>query len=647
MRNDKIIQDIEEYILYNKEHEIVLRRIQNRIKELSQQLEEDFSLVFMAEKGAGKTTTIDFLLGLTYENKKVNEKTKKSYMVEEDVLETGSGATTTSEVIVCQSDDLVSKIAVESYTKEEVLDIINTFSKIIFANAHGKETNEQIAPELLRACRNMSGLTEKKTAEERIDQAIELAKKYSEENFDLFAKDIILRCNIDARVSGEYVYDGVGTEREWLKKTFRKINLVHLPDAPLPKRITVKLSQLIFDFSQFNGIKRIVDTRGLELGSNTDRNDIKNIFKSGENNVILFVDKFNSPSKSIIDLLDHYVYDHDMDIVERIGYVVNFRDGEPIKVVGCDGVVGDESEGILEKRNQAIQIFKDNDVKIKEENIIYCNPRRNLDEMGKIKLSYEELEEYDFEKDVITKIKKDERIEERTIFVDNIIGFVDDYQERLNQELEKVIASFNEIKETMQESALLDTTKAIEIVENDPIKIEIGEKAEEIFDEYIGNKFPSTLSAINNRYGIYSNNDIYCEGANVIEDLFRSKFKSLKDKAIIALKMSVKTENHKNELKFLVKDINNFLFKYIENANEYFYNELKNEVFSKEKEKEFWMTVQRRWGKGAGYRKDVLQEYKRRLQQAKIREILEDDINGLIEDYTTGLINILKSDLDK
>lgn len=61
------------------------------------------------------------------------------------------------------------------------------------------------------------------------------------------------------------------------------------------------LSKDIFDFSKFNRINKIIDTRGLEVTSNTDRSDIKSIFRDGENNILLFVDKFNSPSKSIID----------------------------------------------------------------------------------------------------------------------------------------------------------------------------------------------------------------------------------------------------------------------------------------------------------------------------------------------------------
>lgn len=41
-----------------------------------------------------------------------------------------------------------------------------------------------------------------------------------------------------------------------------------------------------------------------------------------------------------------------MDIIDRLGYIVNFRDGEAEKVVGCDGIIENEEDGINEKENK-------------------------------------------------------------------------------------------------------------------------------------------------------------------------------------------------------------------------------------------------------------------------------------------------------
>ena len=73
---------------------------------------------------------------------------------------------------------------------------------------------------------------------------------------------------------------------------FRDLNLVKLQDAPLAKRITIELSQEVFDFSLLNGISKIIDTRGLEAGSVTDRMDIKDYFTSETNDFLFLIDEF-------------------------------------------------------------------------------------------------------------------------------------------------------------------------------------------------------------------------------------------------------------------------------------------------------------------------------------------------------------------
>ena len=66
--------EIDYYIENYPDNAAVLKRIKDKIINIEKQLKEEYSLVFMAEKGAGKTTTIDFLLGLTFERSKTNEK---------------------------------------------------------------------------------------------------------------------------------------------------------------------------------------------------------------------------------------------------------------------------------------------------------------------------------------------------------------------------------------------------------------------------------------------------------------------------------------------------------------------------------------------------------------------------------------------
>lgn len=647
MNIKELNEEINYYIDNYPENAIVLSKIKERINKIENQLKEEYSLIFMAEKGAGKTTTIDFLLGLTYEREKVNEKTKKKYIVEEDILETGSGATTTSEVEICQSNDEYSKIIITPYEIEDVKDILITFAKAMFSNIHEIEgIEEQLAPELIRACRNMTGLTERKNEEGiKVDLLKELVLQFNENEYDSFESRILESANLESRNKIEFICDEKkDKEKAWIKKIFRRVNLVHIDDAPLPKKITLMLSKDIFDFDKLNRITKIIDTRGLEVASNTDRSDIKSIFRDGENQIILFVDKFNSPSKSIIDLVDHYVYDKDMDIIDRLGYIVNFRDGEAEKVVGCDGIIENEEDGINEKRKQVVQIFKDNNVYIKDENIIYCNPKRNLDQEGRIKISIDELEEYDYDQAAIIMDKKEERAVEHDVFVDNVISFVDDYEEKLLNQRNLVIKNYEDIRAQIEKNATIDVKPITDYIENHEVKISLKEKIAKIYENYISNKFPSTLRAINNRFGIYGNYDIYCEGANVIESYLKKALKEFKDEIINQINVVNDNKNlNSNQEKakqFMIIDINKFFFRYIEEINSIFYSNLKEDIFATTND-EFWVKVKSRWGKGSGYRKDVVIYYEDNIRVKGMEDYIDSQINRIVEEFKRELVNIL------
>lgn len=650
MNTINLNNEIDYYIENYPDNAAVLKRIKDKINTINKQLNEDYSLVFMAEKGAGKTTTIGFLLGLTQRKQKTNEKTNRKYWIEEDILETGSGATTTSEVEICQSEDEVSKIVITPYNTEDVEDILNIFAKSMFSNIHKLEGDEEpLAPELIRACRNMTALTERQNdLGEKIDHLRALALEFDSSDYESFRQAVIERAHVSDRKKIEFICDtSKEKEKSWIKKLFRRINLVHIDDAPLPKKITVKLSKDIFDFSKLNKINNIIDTRGLEIGSNTDRSDIKSVFRDGTNNILLFVDKFNSPSKSIIDLLDHYVYDKDMDVIDRLGYIVNYRDGEAEKVVGCHGVIESAEDGIMEKRNQVIQIFRENGVFVKDNNIIYCNPKKHLDREGKIEISVEELEEYDYDKAAIETFKKEEREDERIRFVDDVISFIDDYEEKLQSDLEEAMNSYNSIKDEIEKNANIDVEPIIDKLNKKEIQVTLKDKIAGIFDEYIVDKFPSTLRAINNRFGIFNSYDIYCEGANVVESLLKKTLQKIKDDVIYELDILSETKrlnvNQEKAKEYLKKDINRYFFNYIQELNAYYYSKLTSDTFSKETNKCFWERVIARWGKGSGYRNDIMEYYKEHLKVNKINEEATSENERIINEFKKGIIDILNN----
>lgn len=645
--NCDILNEIDYYTKNYPDNSSVLSRIRASLQEIAIKKNEKYSLVFVAEKGKGKTTIINYLLGLNYDKEKIKEKTGRKYEVIEEVLETGAGATTTSEVEICQSLDEVTHIKIIPYTIEETKELLELFSTIIFNDTFNLNREEQssLPTELIRACRNLTGLKENK--KNKIDEAKNLAKNYNVDDYDKFKEEVIRRANLEERTKTNFSYElGNENEKEWLKKEFRKINLVHEKDANIPKKVIIEISKEIFNFSKFKNINKIIDTRGLEVGSITDRSDIKKLFRGEDNNIIVFVDEFTSPSKAIIDLLDHYVYDKDMDCIDRLAYIVNFHDGEPKDVIDCNGEVEDEIQGIEEKRGQIIQVFKENNINFKYENMVYVNPRRFLKNDGVIGIEEEDYDIYgeDASKAKIISEKKNIREIERKAFEEEIINILEEYKIKLENKEKEILEKYNDIKNEIDKASTIDLSILKEKIYQKVFSFKLGDNIVNMYDNYIASKYPSTLMAINNRCGIYNSNDIFCEGANYIENCIKGTLKAFKDDIILFLFNIKNTEilnnNQKNSIEFIVQDINTYFFRYVELINNYFSDKLKDKIYS-EKDEVFWSKVVRRWGKGSGYRLDIMNYYKENIVLKKFNEQVDEDMENLLNSFKTGLIDVI------
>lgn len=199
MNLENINEEINYYIYNYPDNAPVLKRIKDKINQVEKQLQDKYSLVFMAEKGAG--------------------------------------ATTTSEVVICQSDEEESKILITPYEIEEVREILVVFAKSMFSNIHEiSGMDEQLAPELIRACRNMTGLTEKKNeAGDKVDLLKELILQYKSKDYNDFEEKIIENAKLEDRKETVFICNDKN-EKSWIKKIFRRINLVHIKEASLPKK---------------------------------------------------------------------------------------------------------------------------------------------------------------------------------------------------------------------------------------------------------------------------------------------------------------------------------------------------------------------------------------------------------------------------
>ncbi|WP_194189529.1 hypothetical protein [Clostridium chrysemydis] len=642
---EKIFVEIENLINNYPEHSCILSKIKEELKDIDLKLNQNYKIILIADKGIGKTTIINLLLNLNFEKIKKNKKTERKYKVITGSLETGSGATTTSEVEVIQSNNQKTIIKIIPYEYDEIVEIIDRFAKIIFNETYDIQEPISLPTELERACRNMSGLTENKLT--KVDKAKDLALNCGYEGFQIFNMKVRELCNLTNRNNLEIKYhkEIQCTEKEWIKKVFRKVNLVKYEDIPLAKKIIIELNREIFDFDKLYKVDTVLDTRGLESDSTvTERTDIKNIFRESTNNIILFVDKFNSPSKSVIDIMDYYLGYGNLDDINRFGYLVNFEDGQPENVIDFQGEVDDEEMGIHEKKKQIESIFNENSIMINSQNIIYFNPMRFLDKEGRIK-----IDEYDYDifenRDKIIEYKKEKRKLDRINFIDHINQIMVRYEEDLKNKKNKLLLRYENIKNKLEEGSKIDLTDIVARIKDDVISYDFERRMEDLYWDYINKKYPSTIMAINNRRGIYSNSDIFCEGASRIERLSRDELLKWKEKIISELNILKDIKNLNinqiSSIDFLINDINKYFYEYMECINKYFYDKLKLDVFPEE-EVFFWDRLISRWGKGAGYRNDINLYYKERLIENNFSECIKEDMKNQVLAFKAGMISILE-----
>ena len=642
----KLINGMRYYKENGGERSQKVGKILKRVIEIQNLLSGKFALVFITDKGIGKTSIINYMLDLMYE-KEIKTKNGRKSIVYQDVLETGSGATTTAETEIIQSTSNCCEIEIVPCSKEEVDGLLRNFAKYIFKEIYvGFQGCSLIPPELFRAMRNMTGLKEEEgESKEKIDMAKELAKQYSEDNYLLFENEILRMANLEYRIKTEFMIEIGEGEKKSIRNISNNINLMNFDNIPLPRKVIVKLRKEIFDFDTLGCIDKIIDTRGLEPGVvATDRKDIRELFKKDKNKIVVLIDKFNSPSQSIIQLIDTYIQDCDYETKNRVSYLVNFKDGEPENVVSHAGKTYSELLGIETKREDIHKYIKGNNINLNVHNIIFTNPKRYLDAKGKILIDDDDLDDYGNAIEARI-IKKDIREEKKRELWSDIYRITENYKKELIRELYDENEEFKSIKNKDIEELNLDFNRVIDTVNNFEMDDkDIKSLAFSIFEEYILSCHHSTLMALNNRFGIYSDRDVYLVGSDKIEKLFRNSLKDITIDVNNSILGQVTTEEEKKIVEFIISDINKYYKSFIDEIFNFIYEYLKNSIFNKE-QSEFWKKSVGRWGKGSGYTHDISNYYKEQLEKEELDNYIDNATVEWVRTFKKGLITVLEDNM--
>ncbi|WP_391572735.1 hypothetical protein [Cohnella sp.] len=646
---------IEEINKTEKNNEMKINALTNyveRVKYLRGQKSNKKSLVFIGEKGKGKTTTICRLLGLVH-NRKKKKANGKEVEVIEDILQTGSGATTISQVVV-RGNRGKSYIEIIPFPKDTIEHYLEAFSRHYFFKIH--ESIDELDPavelpvEIERACRNITQLKVIRDGDLKIDSVVELVKQYTQSEYQLFIDDIMRRSGLEKRNQTFFHYDEADSKAEvdWLKKTFQEINLVSIPVVPLPKEIIIHLGKEIFDFEDLEFVDQIVDTRGLDSISNNDRKDVYDTFRSNTDNIIFIVDDFKAPNIAIINLLNTHIFDKHSELIDRVMLLVNFRENEPDQLVDCDGVVANEGIGIDVRTNQILMKLHENQIPFKQENILFYNPLRFLDTDKRLSISAEDLEDYGTFEDA-----KKRKLEIRNIEKLEIINKIKDavylQKQIIEEEILRISNNFTKLKKSYEngEYAKIKIGNLLTEIQRKEHGFSLKEKIIFFYKEYLDKKYPITISAINKRYGIFYDNDIFNLGAVGLENEIRYSFKEIKDQIVYFLEnlfgFSNISEQQKIMLELVVKEINKAFPLYMKELYEVFYVKFKDNIFSEE-DNHFWETCKTRWGKGAGYREDIKNFYSTQIQNSEFycncNEILSEHFKRFV-DRMIGLLHQL------
>jgi predicted peroxiredoxin/GTPase SAR1 family protein len=584
-----------------------LNSIASRLSRIEKLLQtSSYNLVFIGKIGVGKTTAICHLFNLILEEEKAVGKSGKTIRKISELLSTGSGRTTICEVVVKPTSEVRSFLEIEPYDNEEVEEFIREVCTYFWNTEHDQysETLNLPPAELLRAIRNITDLRDSQVEGNRIDKAIELVQASS--SLDAFTQVVLDRASLSERnqkrLDNSNNFKSIEDEKKWLRDNFNGLNLGRLHSFSLPKRIYVHVSDQIMNFSEYPKIKSIIDTRGMD--NSRDRKDLSDYIRGQDDSICLFVEQFITAPSNISELLKKYLTPESRDIDTKLATVILPRKGEPEDVVSLDGKVQSREEGIEVRTSQVYDAFARENIKFISQNIFFYDALQFYDDERVLKAHYEKNDVASARKEILDAIN--EIIFNREIA---LLKEVEAYKEifqviksggGLNSQEEKLI---NDLKKTVE------SHRKPKFLSNFELR----------YKNHLKSYHVMVFRAINNRFGTYDLRgiDIYFDSSSVSEKLLRDKLIESKAEIVGAIEFveeySSQSSGVKPVMNILKEQVDELFEKTIIEISQGVCEYIRDSFAPQSYFNEFWNYAQNRWGKGRGYRDDVLARYGRQM----------------------------------
>jgi hypothetical protein len=575
-------------------------------------------LVFIGQVAVGKTTAICHLVGLTADRDK--KKASKSgpdkvVKVTEDLMATGSGFTTLCEVVVTPASG--NKFEVEPYPRQEVERTIAEFCQAMWKKAYpdGEDSGQKAGAgseqsnfpaELMRAVRNMVNLPEGAKRED--DAALRLVKEFPVAGFDQFQSRVMNQAKLDARTQTEFICPSDEADaRKWIKKTFDDLNLARLPTVSIPKRITLHVDSTLLT-SHMNRVSDVVDTKGVDA-SQFNREDLDRYIRDDESALCILTEGFDTAPTNVVSLLQRHVTPEAPLSLSKFVVMVIPRGSEPEKVVGGQGPVGDHDFGIQLRSSQIEETLTNRGLPALGHRLMFFDPLHHFEAAGVDFRLRSESEPTEVQADrdrVWTALShaitmREDQVWERATHIGESLKKIRDGK-GINPEEEELV---RQAKQQITEYRHFTLGNADRFLE----------QYRGLWEQPNG-RHVMTLRATNNRFGLYPyrNIDVYYDAIPIAETLMRTAALRPKE-AVLEIVRNVRTrspaESDLRELfavlearidssfEEVIRDVGATMHKYLSETA----------LYPKDASNQFWIGVQSRFGRGPGFREDVLSMY--------------------------------------
>ena len=551
----------------------------DRIREISKI--EKYKLYFNGKVGIGKSTLISVILNLINE-----EKLEAGNPINEAlILKVGSGRTTLCETQIIPNADK-TEISIEAVEKHEFAKILSDFCRII-----KKESEVDLSEEQSTFIKNMAKIELSKSNDEILE---EIGKDRLE---DVLTEKI----NYENRNKVTFTFEG-NNSVEWLKKNLTDINDGKNEDAPMPSKITIKLSKDDMEISIPNYIESIVDTRGLDGG---ERPDIQS-YINADDSISFMCDEINGygGNVEINSILKQTLIEEDRDKKLRVVLLGLEKDDDLDNITNFEG---NRKGGEKKKKGEAEAALKKEKIEFEKKNLYFISSLSGIE----------------FRKHKIESVNTEILEATQTRFMMWI-------EELINNMLQKYL------DEILEKRKLLNELEAGDVMESTMHKIySLREEVERIITEAEGeirdivNRFKMSVEAENhcairgavNHCGIGTSVNIYGNFQFCAGEEFKERNENRKVEVLTYIKSYFKNCDGLEQIcvDTIIEKVNELYGIYYNGLREFTYQETIDKLYNGDS----WRKPQMYWGDGRGsYVARVWNDIEDEIRYHKVDEVL-------------------------